>query len=80
VVLLDVRRVYTVADFYVVATAESSPQLQALQDNLDLKLKEDYGLNPLRRDGRGSSAWSVLDYGGLVVHLMSPAALEFYGL
>lgn len=80
ITLLDVRRFSSVADYYLLATAESTPQLQALQDYLDEKLKEQFHVDPLRRDGRSSSAWSVLDYGGLVVHLMNPSSRQFYDL
>lgn len=80
ITLLDVRRISSVADCYLLATAESTPQMQALQDHIDAKLKEQFRVDPLRRDGRGSSAWSVLDYGGLVVHLMNPSSRQFYDL
>ncbi|HMX94375.1 MAG TPA: ribosome silencing factor [Elusimicrobiota bacterium] len=75
----DVRRLSGAADFYVVATCDSNPQIQAAEDAIEESLKEK-GLRPLRREGRGSAPWRVLDFGGLVVHLLTESARLFYGL
>ncbi len=80
VVLLDVRRFSGLADFYLLASAGSSPQLQAVADHIEENLKERHALSPIRRDGSGSVTWKVLDYGGLVVHLMHSSTRAFYGL
>jgi ribosome-associated protein len=80
ILLLDVRRFSSLADFYLLATVDSSPQLQAALDHVEDTLREDRDLRPLRRDGRGSAQWAVLDYGGLVVHVLHAAARQFYGL
>ncbi len=78
--LLDVRRSSGLADYFVLATAESSTHLQAVQHHITQNLKDAHGLVPLHRDGAGSAQWTVLDYGGLVIHLMHPQAREFYQL
>ena len=80
ILLLDARPIAGLADYYVLATVDSAPQLQAVQDHVAAQLKENAGLVPLRRDGRGSGQWSVLDYGGLVVHVMHREARAFYQL
>lgn len=78
VLLLDVRKSSDLADFYVLATADSAPQLHAVQDHVAHRVKEDFGLNTLRQDA--SPQWSVLDYGGVVVHVMHRSARDFYAL
>lgn len=77
--LWDVRRFSGVTDFYVVATCDSIPQMQAAENTIDETLKKS-GLRPLRREGRGSAPWRVLDFGGVVVHLLTESARLFYGL
>ena len=69
-----------VADYFLLATVDSAPQMNAVEEEIDRRVKTDHGLYPLRRDGRGSRQWQVLDYGGLVVHLMTETARVFYGL
>lgn len=80
VVLLDVRRLTGLADFFLLASVESQPQLQAVHSHVMEAIELNYGLSPLHRDGLGSPQWVVLDYGGLVVHLFHQSAREFYGL
>lgn len=69
-----------VADYFLLATVDSAPQMNAVEAEIDRRVKADHGLDPLRRDGRSSAQWQVLDYGGLVVHLMTEKARVFYGL
>ena len=78
--LLDVRHTSGLADYYLLASVQSAPQLQAVQDNVDQKVKEAFGLFPLHREGRHGVTWLVMDYGGLVIHLMHQATREFYSL
>jgi ribosome-associated protein len=79
VVVLDVRKDSDVADYMVVAGARSSAQMGALFDAVEDKLK-DLGARLLHREGRPKDRWLALDYGGLVIHLFSGKAREFYRL
>ena len=77
IVLLHVRPVSGVADYVVVASADSRPMLEAVEDHVKKTLK-DMGVLALHRDGRLSDRWRVLDYGGLLVHVMHPETRDFY--
>jgi len=79
-VILNVRRLTSLADYFLIASAESSPQMNAITEAIFKDFRDDYGMMPIHRDGRGSSQWSVLDYGGLVVHIMNPATRKLYSL
>ena len=78
VVALDLRRVSETLDYFVVASATSTPHLQALERHLLEKLEEE-DLRPRPTAGQ-SPRWVVLDYGEVVVHLMTPEAREYYDL
>lgn len=78
-VLLHTRPVSGVADYVLIATCTSAPHIEAVEDNIKKVLKDE-GRLPGHRDGRLSSRWRVLDYGGLLVHLMHPEAREHYRL
>jgi ribosome-associated protein len=80
IMVLDVGRLSSVSEFFVLASVESQPQLQAVYQSIRDRVDEIFGLSPLRRDGVGSAQWLVLDYGGVVVHLFHKNAREFYGL
>ncbi|MDE2292694.1 MAG: ribosome silencing factor [Elusimicrobia bacterium] len=79
VVVLHVRPVSGVCDYLVLATCTSKPQLEAVEDAVKRRLKDD-GVLALHRDGRLSDRWRVLDYGGLIVHIMHPETRAFYRL
>jgi ribosome-associated protein len=78
-VLLELARVSSLADYFVIATAGSTRQLNALVSALDQEL--DPSLPGMRRsEGTPDSGWILLDYGDVVVHLFSPEQRAFYDL
>ena len=79
VVLYDLGGKSSLCDYVIVATATSSPHLNALEEDVSIKLKED-GFYKLNRDGSGSQIWRVSDYGGLMLHLMTEEARSYYAL
>ena len=70
----------SVADYLVIATANSMPHLTALASHIERSVREDYKLRVYTSDGRSDSGWIVLDYVTVVVHLMLPEVRERYGL
>jgi ribosome-associated protein len=80
IVILNVKRLTAMADYLVLVTAESSPQMNAILDTIHKTFKEEHDLAPIHREGRSSTHWAVIDYGGLVIHVMSTQAREFYAL
>ena len=79
VLLLHVTRTSPITDYLLLATATSKPHLEALEVELDKTVK-DYGLAPLRRARPQSATWRVVDYGGIVVHLMTQESRALYAL
>ena len=79
IILLDVRKTSPLSDYMIVATALSRPHLEALENKLEEAL-EDAGLRVHHRNRPQSDLWRVLDYGGLIVHLMDAETRELYAL
>lgn len=79
VVLYDLGDKSSVCDYVIIATATSAPHLNALEEDVSIKLKED-GFFKLNRDGSGSQIWRVSDYGGFILHLMTADARSYYAL
>ncbi|MEJ2667889.1 MAG: ribosome silencing factor [Deinococcales bacterium] len=78
IVVLDLTGVSASLDFFVIATGESSLQLRALEDGVRDRLKEG-GFRPRGVEGP-SDRWVLIDFGGVVAHLMSPEARHFYDI
>jgi ribosome-associated protein len=79
IALLHIGSVSALADYLLIVGVTSPNHLTAVEDHVRIALKEQ-GLLAEHRDGRLSDQWRVLDYGGLIVHLMHPRAREFYAL
>jgi ribosome-associated protein len=80
IVLLDIRPIATVADYFVVASTASERQMQAVVRDLEQTLRNDDGVRPLRVEGQATSGWVLIDYGDVVVHLFSVEQRGFYRL
>ncbi|MDR2351390.1 MAG: ribosome silencing factor [Endomicrobium sp.] len=79
-VILDVKDLTTIANYFVVMTAESTPQINAISGDIEKIFKSEDDVIPVRREGVSSSTWRVIDYGGLIVHVMSPQVRVSYNL
>ena len=79
IIVMDLRNVTTIADFFVIATGGSAPQLQALADTAEEVLTKHQ--IPLRHtEGVRAGEWILLDFGGIIVHLFDKESRQFYKL
>ena len=83
-VILDVRELSSVADYFVIASGTSEPHLRAIVEEITDKLREEDGLRPRAVDGSpirsGQVPWIVLDYFDVLVHVMRQDVRERYDL
>ena len=79
IVMLDLRQLTFFADYFVIMSAESSRQIQALEEDLTQALKE-AGVPRFHREGTHNSGWVLLDFSDVIVHIFGPEEREFYGL
>ena len=79
-VVLDVREVSTVTDYFVIVSGTSEPHLRAIVDEITDKLRDDYDLRPRAVDGTLKTAWVVLDFFDVIVHVMRKDVRERYDL
>ncbi len=77
VVLIDLRRLSSIADFFVVATADADVHAHAIAGHIEEKLK---GKGIRMGHEEKSARWTLLDYGDVVVHLFLKDARKFYAL
>jgi ribosome-associated protein len=80
IVLLDIRGVSLIADYFVICTAGSERQASAILKDLGDRLLEEFERKPLHTEGKPDSGWVLLDYGDVIVHVFSPTQRAFYDL
>ena len=77
--VIDLCGLSSLCDYILIATATSKPHLDAVEEEISKKLKEE-GFYKSNRDGGDSNQWRVSDYGGFLVHVMTQEARDFYML
>lgn len=80
VLLLDIRDISILADYFVIGSAVSKRQTKAMVNGIIEETKEDFDTKPLRVEGEPESGWVLMDYGAVVVHLFAPEARDYYDL
>ena len=80
IVVLDVRELSSVTDYFVIASGSSEPHLRAIVDEITDKLREEHDVRPRAVDGTLHTAWVVLDFFDVIVHVMRKDVRERYDL
>ena len=77
--VLDVRKLSSVTDYFVLASGLSDPHLRAVVQEVEVRLKES-GIRPNVVDGVSTAGWVVLDYFDVIVHVMRSDVRKHYDL
>jgi len=79
IILLDIREVTTIADYFVICSGNNPRQIQAIADAVDEELGKQ-GANVLHREGVAETGWVLLDFGDVIVHIFGAKEREYYRL
>lgn len=79
IVLLDLQGISLIAEFFLIGTAESTRQLQAILREID-ETMGGHGVSPLRVEGTAESGWIVVDFGSVILHLFDSGQRDYYQL
>ena len=80
ILLLDLRGLSLVADYFVICSAATDRQLRAIADNIDDVLRVEYGTRPHHIEGADTGGWVLMDYGDLIIHAFTPSQRMHYNL
>lgn len=78
IVILNVSNVCSLSDYFIIATGTSTPQIRGLTEILRKKIKDIFKRIPIGEETERQSKWNLLDYGEVVVHIMSETEREIY--
>ena len=76
---LNVSKVTTMADYFVICQGNSTTQIKAIADEIDEKLSEQ-GVKPFGKEGVNTAYWILLDYSDVIVHIFSGESRDFYSI
>ena len=77
--VIDVRKITTLTDFFVICTSESGPQTRAITDHIHEQMKDE-GMKVWHIEGYENLEWVLLDYINIVVHVFSQKSRDYYDL
>ena len=80
IVILDVRDLSSVTDYFVITSGTSEPHLRAIVEEITDNLREDHDLRPRAIDGTLPTSWVVIDYFDVIIHVMRHDVRERYDL
>jgi len=78
--LIHVEEISSLADWFVICNGLTDVQVRAIARSVQDSLEELAGRLPLRREGQSEGRWVVLDYGELIVHVLTPQERAYYDL
>lgn len=70
VIIIDVKDLTSITNYFVIITANSTPQINAISSEIEKVFKYDYETPAVRKEAK-SGNWFVLDFGGVLVHIMN---------
>ena len=78
-VVLDVGKLTSIADYFLICSGRSNRQVTAIADHIEADLKEQ-GIRPLSIEGAKSGHWVLMDYGHVIIHVFYDSVRRFYDL
>lgn len=77
--ILDISQVSTIADYFIIASGNSTSQVNALVDNIEEQMAK-AGYDYRQREGHNTGAWVLMDYADVIIHVFDKENRSFYNL
>ena len=78
--VLRVNELTSIADYFIICSANTERQTQAIADSILDKLRADEGVKPLLVEGTTPGRWILIDFGDFIFHIFTEDCRRFYGL
>ncbi len=79
VVILEVIKITTIADYFLICSGDSRRQVRAVMDHIDRELSK-VGITPLHIEGIETCRWVLVDYDDLIIHIFDNQTRLYYDL
>lgn len=80
IVILDLREVTTLTEYFIICSGTNIRQNQAISDEIYQKVKQERGELPISLEGYDSAEWILMDYGDFIIHVFVEKTRTFYDL
>ena len=80
IVVLDVSKSLRITDHFLICSGNSERQVNAIAEEIERRLQEEFNIKPMRREGHRESRWVILDYVDFLVHAFHREERDYYDL
>lgn len=80
IILLDVRKLSSIADYFVICSGVVDRQLEAIAEHVQVVLRNEFMCKPRHIEGDGDAGWVLVDYVDVIIHVFTPSLRSYYNL
>ena len=78
--LININKVSYISEWILIAEGLSDVQVRSITNSVEMELKENANIEPIRKEGVNEAKWALLDYGDLIINIFQPDVRKFYDL
>ena len=78
--LINIDKVSYISEWILIAEGLSDAQVRSIRNSVELELKEQANIEPIRKEGINEAKWALLDYGDFIINIFQPDIRKFYDL
>ena len=78
--VININKVSYISEWILIAEGLSDVQVRSITNSIELELKENANIEPIRKEGINEAKWALLDYGDLIINIFQPEIRKFYDL
>ena len=78
--LININKVSYISDWILIAEGLSDVQVRSITNSVEMELRDNANIEPIRKEGVNEAKWALLDYGNLIINIFQPDIRKFYDL
>ena len=78
--LININKVSYISEWILIAEGLSDVQVRSISNSVEVELRENANIEPIRKEGVNEAKWALLDYGDLIINIFQPEIRKFYDL
>ena len=78
--LININKVSFISEWILIAEGLSDVQVRSITNSVEIELRENANIEPIRKEGINEAKWALLDYGDLIINIFQPEIRKFYDL
>ena len=78
--VININKVSYISEWILIAEGLSDVQVRSITNSVEMELKENANIEPIRKEGINEAKWALLDYGDLIINIFQPEIRKFYDL